>query len=301
MSEYLVYITTPLYAVFILGELLYSHFHHLRLYSGKDFFTNLGLGILGACFDFLMIGVCFGVLNYIAANYALINIQNPVLRWVGVFLIQDFCFYWLHRVEHYCRFFWAVHANHHSSNLFNLSVALRSSVLQPLYRYLFFLPCGLLGFTGQEVMFIYAVNQAYAFFVHTTLVGKLGWYEKIFVTPSHHRVHHGSNPQYLDKNMGQVLIIWDKIFGTYAEETDEVEYGLTTKLNTFFIPRVVLGEWGKIWADVKKPVSLKDKLMYVFGPPGWSHDGSTLTSAQMRQQMAANSLQTVNINEKQLL
>lgn len=301
MNEYLVYITTPLYAAFILGELLFSRFHNMGLYKGKDFFTNLALGILGGAMDLLMMGVCFSVINYMAEYYAVINITNPVLRWIGVFVAQDFCFYWLHRVEHYCRFFWAVHANHHSSNYFNFSVALRSSVLQPLYRYFFFLPCGFLGFTGQEVMLMYAINQAYAFFVHTRVIGKLGWYEWFFVTPSHHRVHHASNPQYLDKNMGQVLIIWDKIFGTFAEEKEPVNFGLTTPLKTFFIPRVVLGEWGKIWQDLQKPVSFKDKLMYIFGPPGWSHDGSTLTSVQLRQKLGINKPKPVEIVEEELI
>lgn len=303
MGDYFAYITTPLYAIFIIGELLLSRFHNLSLYRGKDFATNVALGVLGLCMDFLMMGICFTVINAVADNYAIISIQNQVGRWVIIFLAQDFCFYWLHRVEHYCRFFWAVHANHHSSNLFNFSVALRSSVLQPLYRYFFFLPCGFLGFTGEEVMLMYAINQAYAFFVHTKVVGKLGWYEWLFVTPSHHRVHHGSNTEYLDKNMGQVLIIWDKLFGTFAEEKAEVRYGLTTPLETFFIPRVVLGEWPKIWKDFKKPVPLKNKLMYVFGPPGWSHDGSTLTSAQMRRMGVErkNILTPENHKDKQLL
>ena len=301
MSEYLLYITTPLYAVFILGEIFLSRFKGLKLYNTKDFFTNAGLGLMGAAFDLLMIGVCFMAINFIAAEYAIINIQNQVVRWIGGFLAQDFCFYWLHRVEHYCRFFWAVHANHHSSNLFNFSVALRSSVMQPMYRFIFFLPCGLLGFTGEEVMFIYAVNQAYAFFVHTKTVGKLGWVENILVTPSHHRVHHGSNPKYLDKNMGQVLIIWDKLFGTFAKEDEAVDYGLTTKLNTYFLPRVVWGEWGNIWADINKSPKIKDKLLYVFGPPGWSHDGSTLTSNQIREKLNKEPAIPQNINQQELL
>lgn len=302
MSEYLVYITTPLYAIFILGEIFLSRFHALKLYTTKDFFTNVALGLMGGAFDVLMIGVCFTAINFVADNYAILYIETPALRWIGVFLAQDFCFYWLHRVEHYSRFFWAVHANHHSSNLFNFSVALRSSVMQPLYRFIFFLPCGFLGFTGQEVMLIYAINQAYAFFVHTKTVGKLGWAEKILVTPSHHRVHHGSNPKYLDKNMGQVLIVWDKLFGTFAEEDEEVEFGLTSKLNTHFIPRVVWGEWSKIWSDIKKSPYLKDKLMYVFGPPGWSHDGSTLTSNQIREEIyGTEQNQQQNIKEEKLL
>lgn len=301
MGEYLIYITTPLYAAFILGELLFSRFHSLRLYKGKDFVTNLVLGVLGACMDILMMGVCFTVINYVAFNYSIVQIPpQSEWRWVFIFLAQDFCFYWLHRVEHYCRFFWAVHANHHSSNFFNFSVALRSSVLQPLYRYLFFLPCGLFGFTGQEVMLMYAINQAYAFFVHTKVVGRLGWLEYVLVTPSHHRVHHGSNPQYLDKNMGQVLIIWDKLFGTYAEETEPVRYGLGKPLDTYFIPRVVFGEWEKIWGDIRKPVSLSDKLMYIFGPPGWSHDGSTQTTAQLQKGLQNLQQQPENINEEQL-
>lgn len=306
MGEYLLYITTPLYAVFIFGELLFSRFHHLSLYKDKDFVTNVSLGLLGAFMDIMMMGVCFTVINYVAFNYSLIQIPpQSEWRWVCIFLAQDFCFYWLHRAEHYCRFFWAVHANHHSSNFFNFSVALRSSVLQPLYRYFFFLPCAFLGFTGQEVMLIYAINQAYAFFVHTKVVGRLGWLEYVLVTPSHHRVHHGSNPQYLDKNMGQVLIIWDKLFGTFEKEKETVRFGLGKPLDTYFIPRVVFGEWEKIWGDISRPISFSDKLMYIFGPPGWSHDGSTQTTAQLQRQIEAQmqneQLQPENIREEQLL
>lgn len=243
------------------------------------------LGLFGMLTDLLMKGITFGVLNYICYNFAPFRFENTLYIWVGVFLAQDFFFYWLHRTEHYCRFFWAVHVNHHSSQKFNFTVALRSSVLQPSYRFIFFIPCALMGFNGLEIMFIYAVNQTYAFFVHTETVGKLGFLEWFMVTPSHHRVHHASNPRYLDKNMGQVLIIWDKLFGTFEEETEPVKYGITKDLKSNNLVDLTFHEWKNILNDLKKPVALKDKLKYLFAPPGWSHDGSSKTSNELRSEL----------------
>jgi sterol desaturase/sphingolipid hydroxylase (fatty acid hydroxylase superfamily) len=202
-------------------------------------------------------------------------------------IAEDFMFYWLHRIDHFCRFFWAVHVTHHSSEEFNLTVGFRSSVFQPLYRFIYFIPISLMGFKGIDIMFMYAATQIYGILVHTQLINKLGMLEYIFVTPSHHRVHHGSNVRYLDKNMGMFLIIWDKLFGTFQaeEETDPVKYGLTTNIKTYNPITMVFHEWKNIVSDLKKKTTFKNKLMYVFGPPGWSHDGSTKTSTQLRAEL----------------
>ena len=194
-------------------------------------------------------------------------------------------FYWLHRVDHYCRLFWAVHVTHHSSEEFNLTVGFRSSVFQPLYRFVYFIPLSLIGFNPLDTMFMYAATQIYGILIHTKTVGKLSFLEWFLSTPSHHRVHHGSNIKYLDKNMGMVFIIWDKLFGTFAEEKEVVVYGLTTNINTYHPIKMVFHEWKNILNDLKKKVSLKNKLMYVLGPPGWSHDGSTKTSSQLRAEL----------------
>jgi sterol desaturase/sphingolipid hydroxylase (fatty acid hydroxylase superfamily) len=207
--------------------------------------------------------------------------------WTLLFLTEDFMYYWLHRIDHYCRFFWAVHVTHHNSEEYNLTVGFRSSVFQPLYRFIYFIPLSFLGFKGIDIMFIYSATQIFGILVHTQTVGKLGFLEYFMVTPSHHRVHHASNARYLDKNMGMVLIIWDKLFGTFQkeEDTDPVKYGLTSNINSFNPGKMVFHEWVNIFNDLKKKTSLKDKFMYVFGPPGWSHDGSRKTSAQLRAEL----------------
>jgi sterol desaturase/sphingolipid hydroxylase (fatty acid hydroxylase superfamily) len=202
-------------------------------------------------------------------------------------IAEDFMFYWLHRVDHFCRLFWAVHVTHHSSEEFNFTVGFRSSVFQPLYRFIYFIPLSLIGFKGIDIMFAYSATQIFGILVHTQTVRKLGFLEYILVTPSHHRVHHGSNARYLDKNMGMFLIIWDKMFGTFQaeEESDPVKYGLTTKLDSYNPLTMVFHEWHQIFKDLKeKKAPLRAKLMYIFGPPGWSHDGSRKTSAQMREE-----------------
>jgi len=197
-------------------------------------------------------------------------------------------FYWLHRVDHYCRLFWAVHVTHHSSEEFNLTIGFRSSVFQPLYRFLWFIPLPFLGFKPEDIMLVYAITQIYGILIHTRFIGKLGPLEWILSTPSHHRVHHGSNTRYLDKNMGMVLIIWDRMFGTFQveEENDPVKFGLTTNLVQPYHPiKTIFHEWINIGQDLSKPVGMKAKFMYLFGPPGWSHDGSRKTSSQLRAEL----------------
>lgn len=282
----LIMVSVPIYVIVIGGELLYSYFRNKQYYTGKGILANIYLSSLNFGLDILVRGVCLLVLNYFY-QFKLFGIQNAILYWVILIIAEDFMYYWLHRVDHYCRFFWAVHVTHHSSEEFNLTVGFRSSVFQPLYRFIYFIPLSFCGFKGIDIMFMYAATQIFGILVHTQAVGKLGFLEHIIVTPSHHRVHHGSNIKYLDKNMGMLLIIWDKLFGTFQpeDENEKVRYGLTTNIGSYNPVKMVFHEWKHILTDLKKSRSFKDKLLYIFGPPGWSHDGSTKTSSQLRAEL----------------
>jgi sterol desaturase/sphingolipid hydroxylase (fatty acid hydroxylase superfamily) len=205
-------------------------------------------------------------------------------------LAEDFLYYWLHRFDHEIRLFWAVHATHHSSEFMNFTVGFRSSVFQPLYRFIYFIPLALLGFKPLDIIFVYSATQIWGIFVHTEIIGKMGWLEYIFVTPSHHRVHHASNPKYLDKNLGMFLIVWDQLFGTFQPELPDESYqtkryGLTKPIGNETPTNLIFHEWKNIRDDIsRQDIGWKEKWFYLFGPPGWSHDGSRQTSEELRQE-----------------
>ncbi|MBL7935419.1 MAG: sterol desaturase family protein [Bacteroidia bacterium] len=283
-EELLIKLSIPIYAIVIGIEILYSYWKQKKYYSTKGILSNLYLTTLNFSLDILVRGICLGVLWYFYQFKftGIDKIAHPILYWTALLFAEDFMFYWMHRIDHYCRFFWAVHVTHHSSEEFNLTVGFRSSVFQPLYRFVYFIPLSLFGFDPLDVMFMYAATQIYGILIHTKTVGKLGFLEWFLSTPSHHRVHHASNIKYLDKNMGMIFIIWDRVFGTFEKEEEEVVYGLTSNLKTYNPITMVFHEWKAIYEDLKKQTSLKNKFMYVFGPPGWSHDGSRKTSNQLR-------------------
>jgi len=282
-------LSTPLYIVVIGAELLISHLDGVKAYSWKDTFHNFILSILTGVTDLAMRGVTLIVLTFFF-RFSVTTGEHSVAYWVILLLLIDMMHYWLHRLGHYCRFFWAVHVNHHTSSHFNFSVGFRSGVLEPFYSFIFFIPVALAGFRPVDIFFIYSVCQVWAILTHTEKVKKLGWLEYIFVTPSHHRVHHASNPKYLDKNMGTVFIFWDKLFGTFQKELpsqqyEPIRYGITHPPDNDTIPTIIFHEWKAIMKDIRrKDISFKQKLMYLFGPPGWSHDGRSMTSSAMRQQ-----------------
>jgi sterol desaturase/sphingolipid hydroxylase (fatty acid hydroxylase superfamily) len=285
-EQFLILISTPLY-IFIIGlELLLSHLQHRKLYSWKDTAGNIYLMLLNATIDLSFRVIYIAVLLH-AYDHRLISWKAGLSYWVMLVLAEDFIYYWLHRFDHEIRFFWAVHVTHHSSEHMNFTVGFRSSVFQPLYRFLYFIPLAWLGFKPLDIVFIYSATQIWGIFVHTDLIGKMGWLEHILVTPSHHRVHHASNPKYLDKNMGMFLIVWDQLFGTFQPELADEEYqpkkyGLTKALHKTSPVNLVFHEWKEILKDLgRRDISLKEKWFYLFGPPGWSHDGSRQTSRQL--------------------
>ncbi len=290
MSQYLDVLlaqwATPFYIAFIVFEIMLSAKHNLPFYSVKDTLVNIWLMSLNGGIDLLFRVVYLGVFLYFYQLNWVEPIPTPWVYWTVLLLAEDFMFYWLHRIDHYCRLFWAIHVTHHSSEHFNLTVGFRSSVFQPLYRFVYFIPIAALGFKPEDIMLMYSVTQIWGILIHTRHIGKLGFLEYFLCTPSHHRVHHGSNARYLDKNMGMFLIVWDKMFGTFQAEVEEdkVRFGLTTPLNTHHPVKVVVHEWQNIGKDLAKAPTWKSRFMYLFGPPGWSHDGSSKTSHQLRKE-----------------
>lgn len=280
------WLSVPIYALIIPVEILLSHFNHWHFYSWKETAVNVYLNLFAAGLDLLMRGFAFGVLVFFA-KYSFPVHLHPILYWAALFLCEDVLFWMEHYVDHHVRLFWAVHVTHHSSAEYNLTTGFRSSVLMPFYRYLYFIPLALLGFAPLDIFLMYAITQTYGILVHTQSIGKLPrWIEYIFVTPSHHRVHHASNIPYLDKNMGMCLIIWDRLFGTFTEEMQDEPpvFGLMTPIEDPHHPiKIVTHEWQAIGKDLARKTSFLNKLHYLFRAPGWSHDGSSVTSEALQQ------------------
>ena len=295
LEQLVILISTPLYVVVILAEMILSHYRHNNTYTVRDTLTNLYLMLLNSGVD-LGFRLVYLVIFQWFWEHRIFEFEQAFWYWFWLVVGMDFLYYWLHRVDHFSRFFWAVHVTHHSSEHFNLTVGFRSSVFQPLYRFIYFIPLSVLGFKSVDILFIFAATQIWGILVHTEYVKKMGWLEHILVTPSHHRVHHASNTLYLDKNMGMFLIIWDKWFGTFQAELPEaqyepIRYGLTKPLEKRDAFHIVFHEWIQIFKDLLNPQKpWKSKWGYIFGPPGWSHDGSSLTSEQMREQEARERL-----------
>lgn len=278
----------PLYTILIGTEILLSHWKEYKFYSLKSTLQNIYFTLLNAGLDLALRTLFYVAVLMWCYESKLFEVQNFYLYWFLLFILEDLVFYFEHYVDHYCRLFWAVHITHHSSEEFNLTTGFRSSVFQPVYRFIYFIPIALLGFHPLDILFMYSLTQTYGILLHTQYIKKMPrWFEAIFVSPSHHRVHHASNIRYLDKNMGMCLIIWDRMFGTFQPEleSDPVRYGLTKPMEKDNNPaNMVFHEWKNIASDLQKKTSLLNKLKYLVMPPGWSHDGSTKTASQLRKE-----------------
>jgi len=286
-EQFIIFWTTPIY-VFIIGlEIILSNLHNKNSYSLRDTINNFLMMLINGGLD-LILRAFYVVVLVFFWNYRFTEITTPWIYWLTLLIAEDFVFYWIHRVDHNVRLFWAVHVTHHSSTKMNFSVGFRSSVFQPFYRFFWFIPLALVGFQPLDIVFMYSATQIWGILIHTEYIRKLGWLEYIFVTPSHHRVHHASNALYLDKNMGMFLILWDKMFGTFQPELPETQYqplkyGLTKPLEKETPQHVLFHEWQDIIKDcLRKNITWKQRWGYIFGPPGWSHDGSRKTSVQLR-------------------
>jgi sterol desaturase/sphingolipid hydroxylase (fatty acid hydroxylase superfamily) len=216
----------------------------------------------------------------------------PLNGWVAfalLFVGQEFCYYWFHRCSHRIRWFWATHAVHHSPNELSLSAAYRFGWTgRASGTALFYTPLIWLGFPPQAVFATLSLNLLYQFWLHTTWTPKLGWLEYVLNTPSHHRVHHASNPEYLDANYGGVLIVFDRLFGTLAVERDDTpcRYGLVKPLTSNNPVVIAFHEWLALARDVWQARTWGERLKFVFGPPGWRPDGTGLTTENLRRGLA---------------
>jgi sterol desaturase/sphingolipid hydroxylase (fatty acid hydroxylase superfamily) len=238
-----------------------------------------------------MAGIVFAGLT---AAYRLrlftISPESP-WAWVAIFFLDDFIYYWFHRISHECRFWWAAHVNHHSSQEYNLSTAVRQSWTSVIVgTWTPWIPLAFLGFPPAMILAQQGFNLFYQFWIHTETVGRMpAWFEYLFNTPSHHRVHHASNPRYLDRNYAGVLMVWDRLFGSFAAERDEERprYGIVKNIATFNPLRIAFHEWAAIARDLRAARSWREAVGVVFGPPGWRADGRGLTSKTIRAEWQA--------------
>ena len=241
--------------------------------KGKDFFNfgntiaNINVGIAERLGDAFITGIFYYFYEYLYLNFAIFNIKPSAIIWISIFLFTDFIWYWYHRLAHEINVLWGIHIVHHQSEDFNYTVSARITVLQAIVRTGFWSILPILGFPPSMIITILLIHGAYPFFIHTQLINKLGVLEYIFVTPSHHRVHHASNEKYLDKNYGDVLIIWDKIFGTFIEENEKPIFGLTKPLNSYSFLWQHFHFLLEIFYAVKTSTGLKNKFKIIFGKP----------------------------------
>ncbi|WP_323768077.1 sterol desaturase family protein [Antarctobacter sp.] len=282
-----VQLAVPFFIAAILAELLW-----IRItgkggrYETRDAVTSLIMGAGNVAAGIALGFIAWGFFLFL---WELTPLDLGISWWVIAlcFVLDDLRYYWVHRFGHRIRWVWASHVNHHSSQHYNLTTALRQTWT---YTFTFMMvvraPLILMGFHPALVLFCGGLNLIYQFWIHTETIGRMPkWVEAVMNTPSHHRVHHGRNARYLDANYAGVFIVWDKLFGTFVPELDEEkpDYGLVHNIGTFNPIRVAFHEWVGIWRDATQPgLSLRNRLMYCVAPPGWSHDGTRETSDQIK-------------------
>jgi sterol desaturase/sphingolipid hydroxylase (fatty acid hydroxylase superfamily) len=259
-------------------------------HDNKDMLSSIGLALGRVPVSAITKGIVIYTYTLIY-QYRFFTIPaNYWWAWVICFFSDDFSFYWFHRLSHQIRFLWASHMVHHSSEKFTLSSGLRVPWTSDLTgNFLFWAWMPLIGIEPYMIIFMKSANVLYQFWMHTESIRKLPkWFEAVFNTPSHHRVHHGSDVEYLDKNHAGTLIIWDKLFGTYQEEIFKPKYGLTEDVKSVNPFVIAFHEWKNILRDLKKAKNIRDGLLYCFKPPGWSHDGATKTTRQLQSELKAS-------------
>jgi len=265
-------LSIPIFFLLIGIELLYSTRKKLKLYRLNDSITNISLGVGQQITGiFMKTALFFGYL-YLYDNFRVTTIESTLLNWIILFIGVDFFYYWFHRMSHEVNALWAAHIVHHQSEDYNLSVALRQSWFQNAFSWAFYLPLSFIGFDPIMFLTVSSFNTLYQFWIHTRIINKMGPLEWILNTPSHHRVHHGSDPKYIDKNHGGTLIIWDRLFGTFCEEIQEPHYGITNPLKSWNPIWANFHYWGELFHISGKSKGIKNKMLVFLKPPGWLPD-----------------------------
>jgi sterol desaturase/sphingolipid hydroxylase (fatty acid hydroxylase superfamily) len=291
----------PFFLILIFIELYINWKEQLHLYEPKEALSSIGMGLGSLVVDLVMKGLAYGGYTYLhqfslfpslaPSDAEFFTMQWHLSHWwVWVLLLfaDDFTFYWHHRLSHEIRVLWAAHVNHHSSQTINFATALRQSWVEQLYKFFWWIWLPLVGFHPLMMLMMMSVSLIYQYWPHTELIKKMPrWFEFVFNTPSHHRVHHASNIRYLDCNHGGIFIIWDRLFGTFSEErtSEKPIYGITKNINTYNLFKIAFHEYGDLWQDVKVAPTFSDKLKYIFYPPGWSHAGEDLRAKTLRKKL----------------
>lgn len=275
----------PFFIVTLILEIIITNKKKMKSYTLKDASASISMGLGNVFLGIFAKVIIFGALTYIYLNFRFFTIPFVWWAWILIFFADDFAYYWFHRISHENRFFWASHVIHHSSQKYNLSTALRQTWTGSFMSFIFWIWLPLLGFHPVMILAQMSISLIYQYWIHTELIDKMPkWFEAIFNTPSHHRVHHGSNPQYLDRNHAGILIIWDKIFSTFEPEVEKPVYGLITNINSYNPIKIAFIEWISMFKDIfKSKTSILNKIKYLIKPPGWKHDGTGVLSSDIRK------------------
>lgn len=242
----------------------------------RESMANVAIEIGNRILDNTIIGAIFVIGFFTTEQFAFSAIPVTWWSWVVAIIAVDFTYYWMHRIEHERRILWAVHSVHHSSQEYNLTTALRLSWLESLYEWIFFIPLLVMGFDAIQILSSLLMVVLYQTWIHTEKIGRLGWLDGIFNTPSVHRVHHATNATYIDKNYGGILILWDRLFGTYQAETNKPVYGITEQLGSSNPLTINFHEFQLIYKDIAQAKGVSNKVNFAFGRPGWQPIRSTL-------------------------
>ncbi len=279
----------PFFIVTILLEAYFTTKKKMQVYVKKDTFTSLSMGIGNVLLGFVNKVYILLIFYYVYSNYRIFTMPITWYSYILLLFLEDFTYYWYHRISHTSRFFWASHVIHHSSQKYNLGTALRQTWTGGFFGFIFWLWLPLLGFHPALLFLQMGVSLIYQYWIHTEMITKMPrWFEYIMNTPSHHRVHHASNVRYLDKNHAGIFIIWDRMFGTFQPELKEEKpiYGLTTNIKTYNPIKVAFHEWIAMFKDMAKAkTNFFNRILYLVKPPGWKHDGTGITTKQLQKQM----------------
>jgi sterol desaturase/sphingolipid hydroxylase (fatty acid hydroxylase superfamily) len=279
----------PFFILAIVIEMLWARRRAPQAYEPRDTLTSLALGTGSTLVGGLTAGLVAAAAMWLY-QHRIATIGWAWWAWAACFVLDDFNYYWAHRTGHRVRWFWASHVNHHSSQHYNLSTALRQTWTGFFaLSFAFRIWPAFIGFNPAMIVTIGAVNLVYQFWIHTEAVHRLPrWIEAVLNTPSHHRVHHATNPDYLDRNYAGVFIVWDRLFGTFTPQRDaeRIHYGIIKQLGTFHLGWAAFHEWIGMARDVWQ-APWRSKLGYIFMPPGWTHDGSRDTSDAIRERWQA--------------
>ena len=264
----------PLFLLLIFLEWKFDENRNGNNFEISNISNNMSIGAVDQFSSFGYLFILYACLNFVHSKFAILVWDIKWTQWVCAFIAVDFTSYWYHRFSHKINLLWAGHITHHSSSYFNFSNGFRTSPFQGLFRIFFWLWMPILGFEPIVLVLCFQISGLHDFLVHTTIIKKLGWLEKFIVTPSHHRVHHGKNDIYLDKNFGSFFILWDKLFGTFQEETEPVVYGVKSEfvennpVNSIFYHFKYLAA---TWVNIP---NYSNKLKLLFMPPGWIPESS---------------------------